>query len=64
MEAGEGVRAALAVVSRVVKPVLRFGLFGDLGGVNKPTEVLSSLSTANGKKLGMSLFVKQKLKSG
>ena len=46
----EAVRvAALAVgMSRLVNPLLRCGLFGDLGGVNKPTEVLSSLSTAKG----------------
>ena len=34
--------AAVAVMSRL----LRCGVFGDLGGVNKPTDVLSSLSAA------------------
>ena len=39
--------AALAVeMLRLVKTLLRCGVFGDLGGVNKPTELLSSLSTA------------------
>ena len=38
--------AAVAVMSRLLKALLRCGVFGDLGGVNKPTDVLSSLSTA------------------